>query len=165
MLWSLLLIPRAHNLICVCNWTSVKIENLFLTILGSLFYCLKLACHLKLVFSRQVTPHVSSRYACSQSPNQEDFTPLPSVNERLALLHPSWELLEFYRKKIADFDEEHEDLVKRLERCKEMCDEQVRKRAFECWQTTYLYTNQIFFFNWKLSRGGLRFTSNVVELS
>ncbi|NWR58391.1 CCD77 protein, partial [Bucorvus abyssinicus] len=75
-------------------------------------------------FSRQVTPHVSSRYARSQSPSQEDFTPLPSVNERLAFLRPSWELLEFYRKKFADFDEEHEDLVKRLERYKEICDEQ-----------------------------------------
>ncbi|XP_075015221.1 coiled-coil domain-containing protein 77 isoform X2 [Calonectris borealis] len=70
------------------------------------------------------TPHVSSRYASSQSPSQEDFTPLPSINERLAFLRPSRELLEYYRKKIADFDEEHEDLVKRLERYKETYDEQ-----------------------------------------
>uniref|UniRef100_A0A663N689 Coiled-coil domain containing 77 n=1 Tax=Athene cunicularia TaxID=194338 RepID=A0A663N689_ATHCN len=70
------------------------------------------------------TPHVSSRYASSQSPGQEDFTPLPSINERLAFLRPSRELLEYYRKKIADFDEEHEDLVKRLERYKETYDEQ-----------------------------------------
>ncbi|NXS58385.1 CCD77 protein, partial [Brachypteracias leptosomus] len=69
-------------------------------------------------------PHVSSRYASSQSPSQEDFTPLPSVNERLTCLRPSRELLEYYRKKIADFDEEHEDLVKRLERYKETYDEQ-----------------------------------------
>uniref|UniRef100_A0A8C0ERF5 Coiled-coil domain containing 77 n=1 Tax=Bubo bubo TaxID=30461 RepID=A0A8C0ERF5_BUBBB len=55
---------------------------------------------------------------------QEDFTPLPSINERLAFLRPSRELLEYYRKKIADFDEEHEDLVKRLERYKETYDEQ-----------------------------------------
>ncbi|XP_074727739.1 coiled-coil domain-containing protein 77 isoform X2 [Strix uralensis] len=61
---------------------------------------------------RLATPHVSSRYASSQSPSQEDFTPLPSINERLAFLHPSRELLEYYRKKIADFDEEHEDLHK-----------------------------------------------------
>ncbi|KFQ88706.1 Coiled-coil domain-containing protein 77, partial [Phoenicopterus ruber ruber] len=74
--------------------------------------------------SRLATPHVSSRYASSQSPSQEDFTPLPSINERLAFLHPSRELLEYYRKKIADFDEEHEDLVKRLERYKESYDEQ-----------------------------------------
>ncbi|NXN66387.1 CCD77 protein, partial [Himantopus himantopus] len=74
--------------------------------------------------SRLATPCVSSRYASSQSPSQEDFTPLPSINERLALLRPSRELLEYYRKKIADFDEEHEDLVKRLERYKETYDEQ-----------------------------------------
>ncbi|KFZ51476.1 Coiled-coil domain-containing protein 77, partial [Antrostomus carolinensis] len=73
---------------------------------------------------RLATPHVSSRHASSQSPSQEDFTPLPSVSERLAFLRPSRELLEYYRKKIADFDEEHEDLVKRLDRYKETYDEQ-----------------------------------------
>ncbi|NXL63580.1 CCD77 protein, partial [Chordeiles acutipennis] len=73
---------------------------------------------------RLATPHVSSRCASSQSPSQEDFTPLPSISERLACLRPSRELLEYYRKKIADFDEEHEDLVKRLERYKETYDEQ-----------------------------------------
>ncbi|NXG70370.1 CCD77 protein, partial [Baryphthengus martii] len=74
--------------------------------------------------SRLATPHVSSRYASSQSPSQEDCTPLPSINERLAFLRPSRELLEYYRKKIADFEEEQEDLVKRLERYKETYDEQ-----------------------------------------
>ncbi|NXD69787.1 CCD77 protein, partial [Eolophus roseicapillus] len=74
--------------------------------------------------SRLATPHVSSRHASSQSPSQEDFTPLPSINERLAFLCPSRELLEYYRKTIADFDREHEDLVKRLERYKETYDEQ-----------------------------------------
>ncbi|NWS97401.1 CCD77 protein, partial [Mionectes macconnelli] len=74
--------------------------------------------------SRLPNPHVSSRYADCQSPNQEDFTPLPSISERLARLHPSRELLEYYRKKIADFDEEQEDLVKRLERYKETYDDQ-----------------------------------------
>ncbi|NXU58339.1 CCD77 protein, partial [Turnix velox] len=74
--------------------------------------------------SRLATPHVSSRCTGSQSPNQMDLTPLPSVKERLAFLRPSQELLEYYRKKIADFDEEHEDLVKRLERYKESYDEQ-----------------------------------------
>ncbi|NXQ87626.1 CCD77 protein, partial [Nyctibius grandis] len=74
--------------------------------------------------SRRATPRVASRYASSQSPSQEDFTPLPSISERLAFLRPSRELLEYYRKKIDDFDEEHEDLVKRLERYKETYDEQ-----------------------------------------
>ncbi|KFW74427.1 Coiled-coil domain-containing protein 77, partial [Manacus vitellinus] len=74
--------------------------------------------------SRAPNPHVSSRHADCQSPNQEEFTPLPSISERLARLHPSRELLEYYRKKIADFDEEQEDLVKRLERYKETYDNQ-----------------------------------------
>ncbi|XP_069705941.1 coiled-coil domain-containing protein 77 isoform X1 [Phaenicophaeus curvirostris] len=74
--------------------------------------------------TRLATPYVSSRYTSSLSPSQGDFTPLPSINEHLAFLHPSRELLEYYRKKIADFDEEHEDLVKRLERYKETYDEQ-----------------------------------------
>ncbi|XP_064011735.1 coiled-coil domain-containing protein 77 isoform X2 [Pogoniulus pusillus] len=72
---------------------------------------------------RLATPNVSSKRAPLQSPSQ-DFTPLPSMDERLAFLRPSRELLEYYRKKIADFDEEHEDLVKRLERYRETYDEQ-----------------------------------------
>ncbi|NWJ01328.1 CCD77 protein, partial [Crypturellus undulatus] len=74
--------------------------------------------------SRLPTFHISSRCTGSPPPGQEDFTPLPSINERLAFLHPSRELLEYYRKKIAEFDEEHEDLVKRLDRYKETYDEQ-----------------------------------------
>ncbi|NXS11320.1 CCD77 protein, partial [Neodrepanis coruscans] len=74
--------------------------------------------------SRLATPHGSSRRADSQAPSQEDVTPLPSVSERLARLHPSQELLEHYRRKIADFEEEQEELVKRLERYKEIYNEQ-----------------------------------------
>ncbi|NXC08321.1 CCD77 protein, partial [Orthonyx spaldingii] len=74
--------------------------------------------------SRLPTPRASSRSAESQSLSQEDLTPLPSVSERLAHLNPSHELLEYYRKKIADFDEEHEELVKRLEKYKQTYDEQ-----------------------------------------
>lgn len=85
---------------------------------------------LEMFLSRLATPRVSSTYTSSHSPSQEDFTPLPSINERLAFLRPSRELLEYYRNKIAEFDAEHEDLIKRLERYKETYDEQVRKRAF-----------------------------------
>ncbi|NXP18131.1 CCD77 protein, partial [Scytalopus superciliaris] len=74
--------------------------------------------------SRLATPRVASRYAGPQSPDQEDFTPLPSISERLARLHPSRELLEYYRRRIADFDEEQEDLAKRLERYKATHDDQ-----------------------------------------
>uniref|UniRef100_A0A8C5MGA7 Coiled-coil domain containing 77 n=1 Tax=Leptobrachium leishanense TaxID=445787 RepID=A0A8C5MGA7_9ANUR len=55
--------------------------------------------------------------------NHMDSTPLPPVNERLAYLRPSRELLEYYRKKIAEF-EEHEDLMKRLEQYKSTYEEQ-----------------------------------------
>ncbi|KAM7177771.1 coiled-coil domain-containing protein 77 isoform 1-T1 [Macrochelys suwanniensis] len=71
---------------------------------------------------RLAAPRVSSRY--TNSPSQGDSTPLPSISERLAFLRPSRELLEYYRKKIAEFDEEHEDLLKRLERYKGTYDEQ-----------------------------------------
>ncbi|NXM45061.1 CCD77 protein, partial [Gymnorhina tibicen] len=74
--------------------------------------------------SRLSTPHASTRSAESQALSQDDFTSLPSVSERLAHLNPSHELLEYYRKKIADFDEEHEELVKRLEKYKQTYDEQ-----------------------------------------
>ncbi|XP_039919409.1 coiled-coil domain-containing protein 77 isoform X1 [Hirundo rustica] len=74
--------------------------------------------------ARLPTPHASSRSAESWAPSQEDFTPLPSVSERLGHLNPSHELLEYYRKKIADFDEEHEELIKRLEKYKQTYDEQ-----------------------------------------
>ncbi|NXP86645.1 CCD77 protein, partial [Passerina amoena] len=69
-------------------------------------------------------PRASSRSAESRCPSQEDFPPLPSIGECLAHLNPSHELLDYYRKKIADFDEEHEELVKRLERYKQTYDEQ-----------------------------------------
>uniref|UniRef100_A0A6I8SPU9 Coiled-coil domain containing 77 n=1 Tax=Xenopus tropicalis TaxID=8364 RepID=A0A6I8SPU9_XENTR len=58
--------------------------------------------------------------------NRGDSTPLPPINERLAFLRPSRELLEYYRKKIAEFDEEHEDLVKQLEQYKATFEEQHR---------------------------------------
>ncbi|NWZ85476.1 CCD77 protein, partial [Poecile atricapillus] len=74
--------------------------------------------------SRLPTPRASSRSAESHSPSQEDLISLPSVSERLAHLNPSQELLEYYRKKIADFDEEHEELIKRLEKYKQTYDEQ-----------------------------------------
>uniref|UniRef100_A0A3B4A494 Uncharacterized protein n=1 Tax=Periophthalmus magnuspinnatus TaxID=409849 RepID=A0A3B4A494_9GOBI len=51
-------------------------------------------------------------------------SPLPSVNERLAYLRPSRELLEFYRQKIAQFDSEHEELLQMLEKYKGVTDEQ-----------------------------------------
>jgi len=42
-----------------------------------------------------------------------------------AYLRPSRELLEYYRKKIAEFDDEHESMLQRLEQYKMTYEEQV----------------------------------------
>ncbi|NXQ28445.1 CCD77 protein, partial [Alaudala cheleensis] len=73
---------------------------------------------------RLPTPRGSSRSAEWQCRSQEELTPLPSVSERLGRLRPSHELLHYYRRKIADFDEEHEELIKRLEKYKQTYEEQ-----------------------------------------
>lgn len=44
-----------------------------------------------------------------------ESSPLPSVEERLSQLRPSRELLEYYRQKVAEFDAEHEEMVRRLD--------------------------------------------------
>ncbi|MBZ3887800.1 Coiled-coil domain-containing protein 77 [Sciurus carolinensis] len=53
-----------------------------------------------------------------------ESTPLPSIKDRLAVLCPSQELLEYYQKKMADCDAENEDLLKKLELYKEICEGQ-----------------------------------------
>ena len=42
-----------------------------------------------------------------------------------AYLRPSRELLEYYRKKIAEFDDEHEQMMKKLDTYKMTYEEQV----------------------------------------
>ncbi|XP_006210882.1 coiled-coil domain-containing protein 77 [Vicugna pacos] len=51
-------------------------------------------------------------------------TPLPSVQDRLAVLCPSQELLEYYQKKMSECEAENEDLLKKLEQCREACEGQ-----------------------------------------
>ncbi|XP_067856053.1 coiled-coil domain-containing protein 77 isoform X1 [Heptranchias perlo] len=66
----------------------------------------------------------SSHSAKRQTTRNDGSPPIPSVNERLAFLRPSRELLEYYRKKIAEFDEEHGNLLRRLENYKATYEEQ-----------------------------------------
>ncbi|XP_078678168.1 coiled-coil domain-containing protein 77-like [Branchiostoma floridae x Branchiostoma belcheri] len=54
----------------------------------------------------------------------DDDSPIPSVNERLGHLRPSRELLEYYRKKIAEFDGDHEEMVRKLDQYKATYEEQ-----------------------------------------
>nr|KAF6373161.1 coiled-coil domain containing 77 [Pipistrellus kuhlii] len=53
-----------------------------------------------------------------------ESTPLPSIEDRLALLCPSQELLEYYQKKMSECEAENEDLLKKLELYKEACEGQ-----------------------------------------
>ncbi|XP_047643806.1 coiled-coil domain-containing protein 77 isoform X1 [Phacochoerus africanus] len=51
-------------------------------------------------------------------------TPLPSVKDRLAVLCPSQELLEYYQKKMSECEAENEGLLQKLELYKEACEGQ-----------------------------------------
>ncbi|XP_052834212.1 coiled-coil domain-containing protein 77 isoform X1 [Octopus bimaculoides] len=53
--------------------------------------------------------------------------PLPSIDERLSQLRPSRELLEFYRKKIAEYNEEHTSIMGHLDTYKETYEEMLRE--------------------------------------
>ncbi|KAL1789713.1 Coiled-coil domain-containing 77 [Sigmodon hispidus] len=53
-----------------------------------------------------------------------ESTPLPSVEDRLAVLCPSQELLEYYQKKMANCEAENEDLLKKLDLYREACEGQ-----------------------------------------
>ena len=56
----------------------------------------------------------------------EESSPIPPVHERLGHLRPSRELLEYYRKKVAQFDTEHEELLKKLEKYRASYEDQHR---------------------------------------
>ncbi|XP_073645275.1 coiled-coil domain-containing protein 77 isoform X3 [Tursiops truncatus] len=51
-------------------------------------------------------------------------TPLPSVEDRLAVLCPSQELLEYYQKMMSECEAENEGLLKKLELYREACEGQ-----------------------------------------
>ncbi|XP_072510183.1 coiled-coil domain-containing protein 77 isoform X1 [Notamacropus eugenii] len=72
---------------------------------------------------------VSKKLPTSQSPSKhcavsgtrsprdsEESTPLPSITERLNFICPSKELLEYYQRKILEFDEQNEELLRKLEK-------------------------------------------------
>lgn len=56
-----------------------------------------------------------------------ESTPLPSIEDRLAILCPSQELLEYYQKKMANCEAENEELLKKLDLYREACEGQVRR--------------------------------------
>ncbi|XP_006862836.1 PREDICTED: coiled-coil domain-containing protein 77 [Chrysochloris asiatica] len=71
---------------------------------------------------------VSSRFSGSTRWRGMSFpdsdSPLPSIEDRLAVLCPSQELLEYFKNKMAECETENEDLLKKLELYKEACEGQ-----------------------------------------
>ncbi|XP_039616601.1 coiled-coil domain-containing protein 77 [Polypterus senegalus] len=67
-----------------------------------------------------------SHFLSSQmhTPKDDVDSPLPPISQRLAHLRPSRELLEFYRRKVAEFDSEHEDMLRVLDTYKATYEEQ-----------------------------------------
>ncbi|XP_069577875.1 coiled-coil domain-containing protein 77 [Brachyistius frenatus] len=68
------------------------------------------------------TKHATPRSI--HTPGKGTDSPLPPIQERLAYLRPSRELLEFYREKIAQFDGEHEELLQMLDKYKGITEDQ-----------------------------------------
>lgn len=62
---------------------------------------------------------------CYDENDEAISSPLPTINQRLGHLKPSRELLEFYRKKIAEYDGEYEEVSRKLEQYKCTYEEQV----------------------------------------
>ncbi|XP_045151879.1 coiled-coil domain-containing protein 77 [Echinops telfairi] len=66
----------------------------------------------------------SKKWRGMSFPDSPASPPLPSTEDRLAVLCPSQELLEYFQKKMAECETENEDLLKKLERYKETCEAQ-----------------------------------------
>ncbi|XP_006108486.2 coiled-coil domain-containing protein 77-like [Myotis lucifugus] len=66
----------------------------------------------------------STRWKGVSFSDSVESTPLPSIEDRLAVLCPSQELLGYYQKKMAECEAENEDLLKKLELYKEACEGQ-----------------------------------------
>lgn len=86
-------------------------------------------------------------FTCTATSGDESQTEMPSIAERLgkllfalasnfdcyygvllvsAYLRPSRELLEYYRRKIAEYDSEHDVLISKLDDYKQTCEDQHR---------------------------------------
>ena len=68
---------------------------------------------------------MADEFEVSSLNSSEIDSPIPSVVERLGQLRPSKELLEYYRRKLVEYDGEQEQLVSKLEEYKSTYEEQV----------------------------------------
>uniref|UniRef100_H3CME5 Coiled-coil domain containing 77 n=1 Tax=Tetraodon nigroviridis TaxID=99883 RepID=H3CME5_TETNG len=70
----------------------------------------------QLKFTRSPVCYCNTLDSPPDGNSEESGSPIPSIHEQLACFHPSRELLEFYRQKIALYDDEHGQLLQMLER-------------------------------------------------
>ena len=63
--------------------------------------------------------------SCGGGSSSGSGSPVPSVIERLGNLRPSKELLEYHRRKLAEYDKDHEVLTGKLDQFKFSFEEQV----------------------------------------
>ncbi|XP_006163281.1 coiled-coil domain-containing protein 77 [Tupaia chinensis] len=76
------------------------------------------------VDKRRASSGVSGSSGWGRMADSVESTPLPSVEDRMAVLCPSQELLEYYQKKMAECEAENEDLLQKLELYREACEGQ-----------------------------------------
>lgn len=57
--------------------------------------------------------------------SDEDEAPIGDLQERLAQLRPSRQLLDYYRTKIAEYDGEHTQMMEKLDKYKTAYEHQV----------------------------------------
>lgn len=87
------------------------------------------------------TNHPGSATKTTKKVTIKNGSGIPTIEERLGLsidhlhplfssfqgyLRPSRELLEFYRRKIAQYDNERDEILQKLDRCKVAYEEKVR---------------------------------------
>lgn len=73
----------------------------------------------------KIKTNMADEFEVSSLNSSEIDSPIPSVVERLGQLRPSKELLEYYRRKLVEYDGEQEQLVSKLEEYKSTYEEQV----------------------------------------
>ena len=77
------------------------------------------------------TPNTSFADDTSQNEikHNQQATHSSTLQNRLQSLRPSRQLLEFYRKKIAEYDDEHADMFDKINNIEQLCDNQQKSEA------------------------------------
>lgn len=89
--------------------------------------CFLISHRITIASKRGAASGFSDPHRWKKMADSVESTPLPSIEDRLAVLCPSQELLEYYQKKMANCEAENEELLKKLDLYRETCEGQVRR--------------------------------------